>query len=83
MTSWKVIWPSVTTLTEMNELVTGLTDGAFVTEQASQTFADATSEFCQNNQTNLENVESFASWLEGAAQTLQGTDTDLAGSVSA
>jgi uncharacterized protein YukE len=73
----------ISTLTEMNELVAGLTDGAFVTDSASQTFADACSEFVQNNQTNLENVESFATWLEGAVATLQGTDGDLAASVSA
>ncbi len=73
----------VSTLTEANELVTALTEGSFVTDDASQTFLDAVTDFVENNKQNIENFESFATWLEGAAQTLQGTDGDLAGSVTA
>ena len=73
----------ISTLTEMNELVVALTDGAFVTDSASGAFMEACGEFVQNNQTNLENVESFAAWLEGTVATFQGTDGDLAASVSA
>ena len=70
-------------LTELSTLVDHLTSSGFVTDHASGAFHDTFSTLQSNLKQAVDAYQGMASFLNGAAQAIEETDTQLASSIHA
>ena len=69
------------TLTELSSVINNLVQSGFVTDLASATYQDHYEQFTNGTRQAVDALESLASYLEQAADTLAATDSDLANAI--
>jgi WXG100 family type VII secretion target len=70
-----------TKLHELKTLVDHLVNDGYVTDKSSKAFNDAYTEFNDGVTKTIEGLDGMSDYLSKAAQALQDTDTQLAGSI--
>ena len=69
------------TLTELTTLVDNLVESGFQTDNASLSYRDQMGQFNTSTTEAVNALEPLAAFLEQAADTLAGSDADLANSI--
>lgn len=68
-------------LAELGSAVDNLVSNGFQTDHASHSYRDQFHQFQQGTTQAISALEGLASFLDAAAQTIEGTDTQLASSI--